>query len=94
MVDKDLCVHYYNVMTRRDSVGNYTFGTLLDSGCNKSNVNWELVKRLKLTHAIRPPEIETFKMASGDMLKALGCVNITLRVKDFQLPFTFHVSRN
>ena len=51
MVDKDICVHYYT-MTMRATVGDYTFGTVLDSGCNKSNVNWELVKKLQLTNAI------------------------------------------
>ena len=66
-VNDDICVHYYNDMTITARVGDYVLGTLLDSGCNRSNMNWELVKKLKLTNEVRPPEITNFKMASGDI---------------------------
>ena len=46
---------------------------------------------MKLTNEFKPHEIVTFRMASGDMLQAIGCVDITLKVKDFNLPFTFHI---
>ena len=93
-VGNNICVHYYNDMTLMAQVHEYVFGALLDTGCNRSNISLDMMRRLKMTNSLLPPEVETFKMASGQTLKAMGCVDVPLVVKGCTMPFRFHVLRD
>ena len=51
-----------------------------------------MMKRLNMTNSLLSPEVETFKMASGQTLQAMGgCVDVPLLVKGCKMPFRFHV---
>ena len=84
-------VHFYTDLTMRLVINGYEFGALLDSGCNKSICNLALVQKLKLEHMIKPPEVYSFKMASGQLLSAVGCILLPLQAQNFSFTYIFHI---
>ena len=89
-----LAVHFYANMVMDIQIDNIKTGTLLDTGSDRSVISQKLMQKLGKKWILLPPEVQIFKLASGQILKAKNAVFLTFRAAQTDIVYKFHILEN